>query len=174
MTEKIANRRHFLAATGAVLAAPYVRAQARKTVKVSVGRQPWAAGNSPVTQYMITNKTYERFASQLGYDLTVDYRGVENAATIVNHRIANDFYPAGLRIDFDFGDMGAAGKRCRLNLEVARGVESRRYTAGKRKADAAVDGPRELTQASFEMRHALDAHLAIMKFEIVDAGFHQG
>ena len=31
----------------------------------------------------------------------------------------------------------------------------------------------QLAQASFEVRHALDAHLAIMKLEIVHAGFHQ-
>jgi hypothetical protein len=29
---------------------------------VSVGRQPWAAGNSPVTAYMMANKTFERYA----------------------------------------------------------------------------------------------------------------
>ncbi len=33
-----------------------------RPLKVSVGRQPWAAGNSPVTQYMIANKTFEKFA----------------------------------------------------------------------------------------------------------------
>ena len=43
-------------------------------------------------------------------DLTVDDRGDENAATIVNDRIANDFHAAGLRIDLDFGHMGTAGK----------------------------------------------------------------
>ena len=43
------------------IAAPaIVRGQQRKAQKVSVGRQPWAAGNSPVTHYMITNKTFEK------------------------------------------------------------------------------------------------------------------
>ena len=97
MSEKTASRRHFLAATGAVLAAPYVRAQSRKTVKVSVGRQPWAAGNSPVTQYMITNKTYEKFASEMGYDLTVDYRDYPSALPMV------EAYLSG---NLDFGMWG--------------------------------------------------------------------
>ena len=83
MTEKIASRRRFLAATGATLVAPYVRAQSKKAAKVSVGRQPWAAGNSPVTQYMIANKTFERFAAEAGYDLTVDYRDYPSALPMV-------------------------------------------------------------------------------------------
>src|SRR6476469_10807610 len=78
------SRRHFVMAAGATtlaLAAPsIVRAQAKKPIKVAVGRQPWAAGNSPVTQYMIANKTFERFAGDAGYDLTVDYRDYPSAA----------------------------------------------------------------------------------------------
>ena len=78
------SRRRFIAAAGAAsvaLAAPaIVRGQARKTAKVSVGRQPWAAGNSPVTKYMMDNKTFERFAGDAGYDLTVDYRDYPSAA----------------------------------------------------------------------------------------------
>ena len=79
-----ASRRRFIATAGAAslaLAAPaFVRAQGKKTLKVSVGRQPWAAGNSPVTKYMMDNKTFERFASDAGYDLTVDYRDYPSAA----------------------------------------------------------------------------------------------
>ena len=49
-----ASRRRFIAAAGAtslVLAAPaIVRGQSRKAAKVSVGRQPCSAGNSPVTK----------------------------------------------------------------------------------------------------------------------------
>ena len=78
------SRRHFIAAAGAgslALAAPFfVRAQGKKSMKVSVGRQPWAAGNSPVTKYMMDNKTFERFASDAGYELTVDYRDYPSAA----------------------------------------------------------------------------------------------
>jgi ABC-type nitrate/sulfonate/bicarbonate transport system substrate-binding protein len=81
------RRRKFLATVGAsslILAAPaIVRAQAKKPLKVSVGRQPWAAGNSPVTQYMINNKTFEKFASEAGYDLTVDYRDYPSALPMV-------------------------------------------------------------------------------------------
>jgi ABC-type nitrate/sulfonate/bicarbonate transport system substrate-binding protein len=82
-----ASRRRFIAAAGAAslaAAAPaFVRAQSRKTLKVSVGRQPWAAGNSPVTAYMMNNKTFERFASEAGYDLTVDYRDYPSALPMV-------------------------------------------------------------------------------------------
>ena len=81
------SRRRFLATAGAsslLLAAPaMVRAQAKKPLKVSVGRQPWAAGNSPVTQYMIANKTFENFAADAGYDLTVDYRDYPSALPMV-------------------------------------------------------------------------------------------
>lgn len=82
-----ASRRRFVAAAGAAsltLAAPaIVHAQAKKPMKVAVGRQPWAAGNSPVTQYMIANKTFERFAADAGYDLTVDYRDYPSALPMV-------------------------------------------------------------------------------------------
>ena len=81
------SRRRFITTAGAAsiaLAAPsIVRAQARKTMTVSVGRQPWAAGNSPVTAYMMANKTFERYAADAGYDLTVDYRDYPSAAPMV-------------------------------------------------------------------------------------------
>src|SRR6476659_7964692 len=79
-----ASRRRFIVTTGAAslaLGVPgLVRAQGRKAISVSVGRQPWAAGNSPVTAYMMQNKTFEKFASDAGYDLTVDYRDYPSAA----------------------------------------------------------------------------------------------
>ncbi|HKP65475.1 MAG TPA: ABC transporter substrate-binding protein, partial [Casimicrobiaceae bacterium] len=66
------------------LAAPaIVRAQARKPIKVAVGRQPWAAGNSPVTAFMMANKTFEKFGAELGYDITPDYRDYPSAAPMV-------------------------------------------------------------------------------------------
>ncbi|HXU67084.1 MAG TPA: ABC transporter substrate-binding protein [Casimicrobiaceae bacterium] len=78
------SRRRFIATAGAAslaLAVPaIVRAQGRKTLKVSVGRQPWAAGNSPVTKYMMDNKTFERVAGDAGYDLSVDWRDYPSAA----------------------------------------------------------------------------------------------
>ncbi|HEX8012732.1 MAG TPA: PhnD/SsuA/transferrin family substrate-binding protein [Casimicrobiaceae bacterium] len=84
---KRASRRRFMTSAGAAslaLAAPaIVRGQTRKPIKVSVGRQPWAAGNSPVTQYMIANKTFERFAAEAGHDLTADYRDYPSALPMV-------------------------------------------------------------------------------------------
>src|SRR5947207_12045054 len=84
---KRASRRRFMTAASVAslaFAAPsIVRAQTRKALKVSVGRQPWAAGNSPVTQYMIANKTFERFAADAGYDLTADYRDYPSALPMV-------------------------------------------------------------------------------------------
>jgi len=82
-----ASRRRFIVTTGAAslaLAVPAIaRGQSRKQLKVSVGRQPWAAGNSPVTAYMLNNKTFERFAADAGYDLTVDYRDYPSALPMV-------------------------------------------------------------------------------------------
>lgn len=81
------SRRRFIGAAGAAslaLAAPgIVRAQAKKPIKVSVGRQPWAAGNSPVTQYMIANKTFEKYGAEMGYDITPDYRDYPSALPMV-------------------------------------------------------------------------------------------
>jgi len=81
------SRRRFITAAGAVsmaLAAPsIVHGEARKAMTVSVGRQPWAAGNSPVTAYMMANKSFERYAADAGYDLTVDYRDYPSAAPMV-------------------------------------------------------------------------------------------
>ncbi len=89
-----ASRRRFIAVAGAAsvaLAAPaIVRAQARKPLKVSVGRQPWAAGNSPVTHYMMQNKTFEKFAADAGYDVTVDYRDYPSAAPMVEALVSGN------------------------------------------------------------------------------------
>src|SRR3954463_4672662 len=82
-----ASRRRFITTAGAAslaLSLPSIaRAQGKKAMTVSVGRQPWAAGNSPITAYMMNNKTFERFASDAGYDLTVDYRDYPSAAPMV-------------------------------------------------------------------------------------------
>lgn len=78
------GRRAIVIGLACGLAAPaIVRAQARKSVKVSVGRQPFAAGNSPVTQYMINNKTFEKAAAAFGIDLTVDWRDYPSAIPMV-------------------------------------------------------------------------------------------
>ena len=90
------SRRHILTAAGAAAAAlsgpALVHAQARKTMTVSVGRQPWAAGNSPVTAYMMNNKTFEKFASESGYDLTVDYRDYPSAAPMVEAFVSGNLH----------------------------------------------------------------------------------
>ncbi len=88
------SRRRFITTAGAVsmaLASPsIVRAQARKAMTVSVGRQPWAAGNSPITAYMMANKSFERYAAEAGYDLTVDYRDYPSAAPMVEAFISGN------------------------------------------------------------------------------------
>ena len=82
-----ASRRRFMAAAGAASLALAVqgkaRAQGRQALKVSVGRQPWAAGNSPVTQSMIANKSFEKYAADAGYDITVDWRDYPSALPMV-------------------------------------------------------------------------------------------
>ena len=58
------SRRVLLTTSASVLAAPaIVGAQSRRQVKLSIGRQPWAAGNSPVTQHMIDAKSFEQMAA---------------------------------------------------------------------------------------------------------------
>ena len=67
------RRQVVLGGLGAVAASAFiglpgiVRAQgSRKPLKVSVGRIPWAAGNSPMTQYMMLNKLFEKRAAEVG------------------------------------------------------------------------------------------------------------
>jgi ABC-type nitrate/sulfonate/bicarbonate transport system substrate-binding protein len=72
-----------LAGTALVAAPAIVGAQARRALRVSIGRQPFAAGNSPVTQYMIANHSFEQAAAPFGYDLTVDYRDYPSALPMV-------------------------------------------------------------------------------------------
>ena len=86
MRDLIGNpgRRSVVIGLAGVLAAPsIVRAQSRRNVKVSVGRQPFAAGNSPVTQYMMDNKVFEKAAAGMGVDLTVDWRDYPSAIPMV-------------------------------------------------------------------------------------------
>ena len=79
-------------AGGGLIAAPYVaRAQgARQAIKISVGRIPWAAGNSPMTQHMIANKLFEKRAAEFGYDLTVDWRDYPTAMPMVEAIVGNN------------------------------------------------------------------------------------
>ncbi|CDX54588.1 ABC-type nitrate/sulfonate/bicarbonate transport system, periplasmic component [Mesorhizobium plurifarium] len=91
-TQSIFTRRMFLAgaAAGALAMPAIVRAQDRKTAKVSIGRQPYAAGNSPLTQRMINEKMLEKAASELGYDLTVDWRDYPSALPMVEAFVSGD------------------------------------------------------------------------------------
>ncbi|HLX28281.1 MAG TPA: ABC transporter substrate-binding protein [Casimicrobiaceae bacterium] len=78
---------------GSVLAAaPYVaRGQkALQRLKLSVGWIPWAAGNAPVTQYMINNKMFEKRAADFGYDLTIDWREYPTAMPMVEAVVGNN------------------------------------------------------------------------------------
>lgn len=97
-----------MGAAAAAIALPRsVRAQARKPLKVSVGRIPWAAGNSPMTQYMINNKLLEKRAAELGYELTVDWREYPTALPMVEAMVGNNL------------DMGMWG-----NTPIIRGLTS--------------------------------------------------
>lgn len=78
------GRRTFVAGmAGAIFAPAIVRAQSRKTAKVSIGRQPYAAGNSPITQKMMADGLLEKAAAPLGYDLTVEWRDYPSALPMV-------------------------------------------------------------------------------------------
>ncbi len=92
----------------APLALPGIgHAQGRKALKVSVGRIPWAAGNSPMTQYMIQQKSFEKRAAEFGYDLTVDWREYPTALPMVEAMVGNNL------------DMGMWG-----NTPIIRGITS--------------------------------------------------
>ena len=79
-------------AAGGVIGMPaFVRAQgSRQALKLSIGRIPWAAGNSPMTQYMINNKLLEKRAADFGYDLTLDWREYPTALPMVEAMVGNN------------------------------------------------------------------------------------
>jgi hypothetical protein len=80
------------AVAAATLAAPYVaRGQAAlQQVKVSVGRIPWSAFNSPMSQYMINNKLFEKHAATLGYNVAIDWREYPTALPMVEAIVGNN------------------------------------------------------------------------------------
>jgi ABC-type nitrate/sulfonate/bicarbonate transport system substrate-binding protein len=89
------SRRHLVLGSAALagsLAMPaYVRAQGSKQqLKLSIGRIPWAAGNSPMTQYMINNKLLEKRAADFGYELTIDWREYPTALPMVEAMVGNN------------------------------------------------------------------------------------
>ena len=68
-----------------------IRAQgSRQDLKISIGRIPWAAGNSPMTQFMINNKLLEKRAAEYGYNLTVDWREYPTALPMVEAMVGNN------------------------------------------------------------------------------------
>ena len=97
-----------LAGTALIGSPAIVHSQgSRRALKVSIGRIPWAAGNSPMTQYMINNKTLEKRAAEYGYDLTVDWREYPTALPMVEAMVGNNL------------DMGMWG-----NTPIIRGLSS--------------------------------------------------
>ncbi len=91
------NRRQLVLGGAAIAGAAalgmpaFVRAQgSRRPLKLSIGRIPWAAGNSPMTQYMINNKLMEKRAAELGYDLTIDWREYPTALPMVEAMVGNN------------------------------------------------------------------------------------
>ena len=96
------------AAAGLSVAPAFVRAQGtRRALKVSIGRIPWAAGNSPMSQYMINNKLMEKRAAEFGYDLTIDWREYPTALPMVEAMVGNNL------------DIGMWG-----NTPITRGISS--------------------------------------------------
>lgn len=80
-----------LVGAGLIAAPGYVRAQgSRRALKLSIGRIPWAAGNSPMTQYMINNKLLEKRAADYGYDLAIDWREYPTALPMVEAMVGNN------------------------------------------------------------------------------------
>ncbi len=85
-----------------------IRAQgSRQDLKISIGRIPWAAGNSPMTQYMINNKLLEKHAADYGYNLTIDWREYPTALPMVEAMVGNNL------------DIGMWG-----NTPITRGISS--------------------------------------------------
>jgi ABC-type nitrate/sulfonate/bicarbonate transport system substrate-binding protein len=79
-----------LGAAAAIGLPRLAQAQGRKALKISIGRIPWAAGNSPMTQYMIENKLLEKRATEFGYDLTIDWREYPTALPMVEAMVGNN------------------------------------------------------------------------------------
>lgn len=80
-----------LAGAGLLGMPAYIRAQgSRQDLKLSIGRIPWAAGNSPMTQYMINNKLLEKRAAEFGYNLTIDWREYPTALPMVEAMVGNN------------------------------------------------------------------------------------
>jgi ABC-type nitrate/sulfonate/bicarbonate transport system substrate-binding protein len=97
MTSRKTNtitRRGLLAAgaagIGAVALYRPTIARAAEEASVSVGRQPWAAANSPITEYMMQQKLFEKHAAKQGYNLKVDWRDYPSAMPQVEAFVSNN------------------------------------------------------------------------------------
>jgi len=84
------GRRALLTATGGALAMPWVARAQGEAVKVSIGRIPWSAYNSPMTQYMIEHKLFEARAAELGLNLAIDWRDYPTALPMVEAIVGNN------------------------------------------------------------------------------------
>jgi ABC-type nitrate/sulfonate/bicarbonate transport system substrate-binding protein len=105
ITRRVLHAAVLLGAIGALGAPGSASGQELKELEVSVGRQPWAAGNSPITQYMMDNELFEKAARELGYELTVDYRDYPSAMPQVEAFVGGNL---------DFGMWG--------NTPIVRGI----------------------------------------------------
>jgi ABC-type nitrate/sulfonate/bicarbonate transport system substrate-binding protein len=88
------NRRTLLAAGAAGIGAAALYrpsiVRAAEEATVSVGRQPWAAANSPITEYMMQQKLFEKHATKQGYNLKVDWRDYPSAMPQVEAFVSNN------------------------------------------------------------------------------------
>jgi len=88
------NRRTLLAAGAAGIGAAALYrpsiVRAAEEASVSVGRQPWAAANSPITEYMMQQKLFEKHAAKQGYNLKVDWRDYPSAMPQVEAFVSNN------------------------------------------------------------------------------------
>jgi hypothetical protein len=50
-----------------------------KSLTVSLGRLPWGALNSPITQHMMKTRGFETEAARHGYRITLDWRDYPSA-----------------------------------------------------------------------------------------------
>lgn len=67
--------------------------EATEELSFTIGRQPYAAGNSPITQYMMEHELVEKAAADLGQDVEITYLDYPSAAPQVAAMISD-------RLDF--------------------------------------------------------------------------
>lgn len=128
------------------------------SISVSVGRQPYAAGNSPITQYMFENKLFEDAAADYGYDLSVEYQDFPTAAPQVEAMVAERL---------DFGMWGntpvvrAAAQQQAVSV-IGIGEGSMRFLLVTRK-DSGITDISHLEGKSVGVTIGGDPHLALLQ-----------